>query len=56
MVKVTGTLITVTDLDRPRGFQKFKVPTFRDNWHMKAVRLLALHTGRLYRQDVDVHL
>jgi len=37
----------ITGLDRSRGFQKVKVPTFNDNRHMKVVRLSALRTGRL---------
>jgi hypothetical protein len=52
-VKVTGKPITVTGLYR--GFQKVEVPIFRDNRHMKAIRLSALHTDRLYRHDIDVH-
>jgi hypothetical protein len=35
-------------LDRPRGFQEFKAPRFKDNRHMKVARLSALRTGRLY--------
>jgi hypothetical protein len=32
---------------RPRGFQEFEAPRFRDSRHMKLVRS-ALRTGRLY--------
>ena len=31
-----------------RGFQEVEAPRFQDNWHMKVVRLSALHTGHLY--------
>jgi len=37
------TAIPVTDL-----FQEVEVPRFRDNRHMKVLRLSALYTGRLY--------
>jgi len=37
-----------TDLDRPWGFQDFEASRFEDSQHMKAARLSALHTGRLY--------
>ena len=43
---------SITGLDRPRGFQEFEVPRFQDNQHMKVVRLSALHTGRLYSQEI----
>jgi len=39
---------TITDLDRPRGFEKFEDSAFQDNRHMEVVRLSALRTGRLY--------
>jgi hypothetical protein len=35
-------------LDRPLGFQEAEAPRFLDNRHMKAVRLSALSTFRLY--------
>ena len=38
----------ITDLDRPWGFQEVEAPRFQDSWHMKVVRLSAVHTGRLY--------
>ena len=41
---------TFTGLDRLRGFQKVEAPRFQDNRHMKAVRLPAPRTGRLYPQ------
>ena len=44
--------IPITDLDRPKGLQESEVPTFKDNRHMKVVRLSALHTGRLYPQEI----
>ena len=37
-----------TGLDRPWGFQEDEAPRFQDNVHMKAIRLSALRTGRLY--------
>ena len=33
---------------RRGGFQKVAAPKFKDNWHLKVVRLSALRTGRLY--------
>jgi len=30
-------------------FQEVEASRFQDSWHMKVVRLLALHTGHLYR-------
>ena len=47
-----GAAISVTGPDRPWGFQEFEAPRFRDNRHMKVVRLPALHTGRLYPQEI----
>jgi len=35
-------------MDRPRGFQEVEAPRFQDYWHMKAVRLSAVCTGRLH--------
>jgi hypothetical protein len=32
----------------PEGSKKVEAPRFQDSRHMKVVRLLALHTGRLY--------
>jgi hypothetical protein len=43
-----GKAIPVQAYDRPRGFQEFEAPRFRDNRHMSVVRLSALHTGHLY--------
>jgi hypothetical protein len=37
----------ITGLDRPWGFQQADALRFQDNWYMKAVRWLALRTGRL---------
>jgi hypothetical protein len=42
----------ITGLDRPIGFQEVEAPRFQDNRHMKAVRLPALRTGRLYPQEI----
>jgi len=39
---IQGNAIPIRDLDRPRGFQEFEVPTFQDNWHLKVIRLSAL--------------
>jgi hypothetical protein len=40
----------ITGLDRPKGFQEAKAPSFQDNRHVKVVRLSALRTGLLYLQ------
>ena len=34
------------------GFQDVEAPRFQDSRHMKLVRLSALHTGRLYPQEI----
>jgi hypothetical protein len=38
--------------------RKLRPPDFQDNRHMKVVRLLALHKGRLYPQEIflGIHL
>jgi len=41
----------ITGLDRPRGFQKVKVPRFHDTAQDDG-RLSALRTGRLYPQEM----
>jgi len=46
----------ITDLNRPRGFQEVKAPIFRDNRHLKLVRLSALGTGRHYPQEIFLEL
>jgi len=43
---------SVTDLDRPWGFQEDEAPTFQDNRHMKVVSLSALRTSCLYPQEI----
>jgi len=43
-----GTAIPVQAYYRPRGFQEFQAPGFRDSRHMRAVRFSALHIGHLY--------
>jgi len=43
----------ITDLDRPWGFQEAEVPRFKDNRHMKVVRLSSLRTGRHYPQEMS---
>jgi len=47
-----GKAIPVTVLYRPWGFQEFEAPRFKDNRHIKVVRLSALCTGRLNPQEV----
>ena len=51
-IYTTGKVIHVTDLDRSWGFQEVEAPRFQDSRHMKAVRLSALSTGRLYPQEI----
>jgi hypothetical protein len=41
-----------SSLDRPCGFQEVEAPRLPDNRHMKAVRLSALRTGRLYPKAI----
>jgi len=43
---------SITGLDRPWGFQQVEAHRFQDNRHGKVVRLSALHTGRLYPQEI----
>jgi hypothetical protein len=42
----------ITGLDRPWGFQEVEVPRFQDIRHTNVLRVSALHTGRLYRQEI----
>ena len=42
----------ITALNRPWVFQDVETPTFQDNRHMNVIRLSALHTGRLYPQEI----
>jgi hypothetical protein len=42
----------ITGLDRPWGFQEVEATRFHDNLNMKVVRFSALHTGRLYPQEI----
>jgi hypothetical protein len=42
----------ITGLDRPWEFQSVENSIFQDNRHMKVVRLSALRTGHLYRQEI----
>ena len=44
-----GKAIPVQAYYRPTGLKKVEVPRFIDIWHMKAIRLSLLRTGRLYR-------
>ena len=46
-----GKAFPQTGLDGPLGFQEIEASEFLDNQHMKAVRLSALSTGRLYAQE-----
>ena len=45
-------MIPVQAYYRPRGFKETEAPKFWDNWHMKVVRLSALHTGCLIPQEI----
>jgi len=36
----------------PRGFQEVDIPRYPDSQPMKVARLSAVHTGRLYAQDI----
>ena len=40
----------------PQGYSMLRFPEFLDNQHMKAAILSALHTGRLYPQEIPVVL
>jgi hypothetical protein len=42
----------IAGLDRPWWLQEIEAPRFQDNRHMKAVRLSALSTDRLYFQEI----
>jgi hypothetical protein len=44
----TGEAIPVQTWTGPEGFGRFEAPIFQDYRYMKAVRLLALITGRPY--------
>jgi len=41
----------MTGLDRPYKFQEVEAPRFKDNRHIKVVRLSVLRTGHLYPQE-----
>jgi hypothetical protein len=49
--------IPVTGMNRPSEFQEVEAPRFRDNQHMKVVRLLALRTSLPYPSGniSDIH-
>jgi len=49
---VKGKVIPVQAYCWPRGFQEVEVLRFRDNRHMKVLKLSALSTGRLYHQEI----
>jgi len=40
----------------PRGFQEFEAHRFRDNGHMKVVRVSSLGTGLLYCHELFLAL
>jgi hypothetical protein len=48
-VKVKGKAVPVQAWT---GFQEVETPRFHDSRHMKVVRLSAVHTGRLYPQEI----
>jgi hypothetical protein len=39
---------------RPIGFQEVEAPRFLDRWHMKVVRVSAIHTGSLYAPEIFI--
>ena len=48
----TEAVYPITGLDRPWGFKDVEAPRFPDSRHIKAVRLSAVRTGRLYPQEI----
>jgi len=42
-----GKAIPLEPWTGPEGSRRWRLPDFK-SWHMKAVKLSALHTGRLY--------
>jgi hypothetical protein len=49
---VKGKVIPLEALTGPEGSRSLRLPDFKDNRHMKVVRLLAVSTGRLYPQEI----
>jgi len=49
---VTAASNPITGLNRPRGFQEVEALRFQDSRHIKAVKLSALRSGRLYPQEI----
>jgi len=46
MVVGKGGAIPLQAYYRPRGFQEFEAPRFRDMWHLKALMLSTICTSR----------
>jgi hypothetical protein len=47
-VSITKKICPYRGLVRPLGFREVEAPRFPDNWHVKALRLSVLRTGRFY--------
>jgi len=56
-VKLIFVIVKVTQsLNKPSGLEEVEAPRFQENRHMKVERMSALHTGRLYLQEIPLLL